>query len=333
MSAQLSEARIAAHPGGLDPARYAPHELHSPERLWSEKNCYIDIWIELVHSLGLDPNAMMAFTVAIDFEGDQWTFFKPPHEDLRQLYGIDVQELYVWRPLLEHALEHLAAGKFISTEADAFWLPDTAASDYRKQHTKTTIVLESIDVSARRLGYFHNAGYHSLQGEDFAQLFRLGAAPDPLFMPMFAELVRHDRARALQPGALRELSRTLLRKHAAWRPAINPIPRFRARFESDLPELTREGMGAYHAWVFGTVRQLGAAAELSGLYLRWLDDTASGPLATASEAFLKTSAVCKSLVLKIARAVNSKRPLDASASFDELSSSWETASSVLHDLR
>jgi len=41
--------------------------------------------------------------VAIDFEGDQWTFFKPPHEDLKALYGIDVQELYVWRPLLEHA--------------------------------------------------------------------------------------------------------------------------------------------------------------------------------------------------------------------------------------
>ena len=132
-----------------------------------EKNCYVDIWIELLHALGLDPMAMLAFTVAIDFEGDQWTFFKPPHEDLRHLYGIDVQELYVWRPLLDHALEHLAAGKFISTEADAFWLPDTAGTDYRRQHTKTTIMLGAVDADAKRLSYFHNAGILHARGRGF----------------------------------------------------------------------------------------------------------------------------------------------------------------------
>ena len=42
---------------------------------------------------------MLPFTVAIDFEGDQWTFFKPPHDELCDLYGLDVQELNVWRPL------------------------------------------------------------------------------------------------------------------------------------------------------------------------------------------------------------------------------------------
>jgi len=126
----LSEAtpqRAAALPH-LDPANYSRHALHSPECNWVEKNCYIDIWIELIHSLKQEPLAMLAFTVAVDFEGDQWTFFKPPHEDLKALYGIDVQELYVWRPLIEHAVEHLRDGKFISTEADAYWLPDTAGN-------------------------------------------------------------------------------------------------------------------------------------------------------------------------------------------------------------
>jgi hypothetical protein len=322
-------AVIAALSAGLERTPYVRHELHSPERLWTEKNCYIDIWIELIHALRLDPYAMLPFTVAVDFEGDQWTFFKPPHEDLKRLYGLDVQELYVWRPLLEHALEHLQAGKLISTEADAFWLPDTAGSDYRSTHTKTTIVLESIDLEAGQLGYFHNAGYFTLTGEDFAQTFRLGAAPDPAFMPMFAELVRHDRAAALAPDELRQRSRELLHKHVEWRPQLNPIPKFRDRFEHDLPELSRRGMGAYHAWVFGTVRQLGAASELAALYLQWLGGAQGSQ---AAQPFFDISSVCKSLVLKVARAVNSQRRLDASASFDQLTSAWELGSRMLREL-
>ena len=34
----------------------------------------------------------------------------------------------------------------MSVEADAWWLPDTAGTDYRQQHTKTTIVLADIDL-------------------------------------------------------------------------------------------------------------------------------------------------------------------------------------------
>ena len=124
----------------LDPARYQRHALHAEERDWVEKNCYIDIWIEVLHAHGLEPMAMLPFTVAVDFEGDQWTFFKPPHGELWDLYGVDVQEMTVWRPLLEHTVAQTAAGKLVSTEADAFFLPDTRGTDYRAQHTKTTIV-------------------------------------------------------------------------------------------------------------------------------------------------------------------------------------------------
>src|SRR5258708_23278407 len=59
LEAAMSAAVTAAHPTGLDPAHYTRHDLHSPERIWTEKNCYVDIWIELVHALGLEPNAMM----------------------------------------------------------------------------------------------------------------------------------------------------------------------------------------------------------------------------------------------------------------------------------
>ena len=188
---------------------------------------------------------------------------------MRLLYGLDVQELYVWRPLLEHALEHLGAGKFISTEADAFWLPDTAGTDYRNQHTKTTIILGEIDVDARRLGYFHNAGYHTLDGEDFAHLFRLGLPADPTFMPMFAELFRPGPGVPTAPDVLRRSSLELLRKHAARRATDNPVDRFRRRFEVDLPAMAEQGMALYHAWVFGTLtpawRGLGTVGLSSAL--------------------------------------------------------------------
>ncbi|HEV8690469.1 MAG TPA: DUF1839 family protein, partial [Ideonella sp.] len=185
--------RQAAALPGLDAATYTPHALHGEGAQWTEKNCYIDLWIELVHALGCDPHAMLGHTLAIDFEGDQWTFFKPAHEQLRHLYGIDVQELTIWRPLAEHALEHLAAGKLISVEADSFWLPDTAGTDYRQKHTKTTIALANIDVDARRLTYFHNTSCHALDGEDFAEIFRLDRPEDPTYLPLFAEVLRSDR--------------------------------------------------------------------------------------------------------------------------------------------
>ena len=111
--------RIAVMPE-LDASTYRRHALHADDRVWVEKNCYIDIWIEVIHALGLDPIAMLPFAIAIDFEDDQWTFFKPPHGELFELYGVDVQELNVWRPIVEHAATHLAAGKLVSTEADAY---------------------------------------------------------------------------------------------------------------------------------------------------------------------------------------------------------------------
>jgi hypothetical protein len=307
---------------GLDAATYRRHMLHADDRQWVEKNCYVDIWIEVIHALGCEPLAMLPFTLAIDFEGDQWTFFKPPHGELYDLYGIDVQELNCWRPLVEHAVEHLAAGKLISTEADAWWLPDTSGTDYRHQHTKSTIVLSELDLDARRLGYFHNAGYFVLEGEDFAQTFRLDREPDPAFMPFFAELVRFDRIVRRPEAELKAMSRGLLARHLPRRPQTNPVPRFAERFIADLPALRDKGLQHYHAWAFATVRQLGAAAELMALYLRWLDADRYAP---AVEAYGAISSGAKAFILKAARAVTTKKPFDPAATFAEWASAWDRA--------
>jgi hypothetical protein len=320
--------RVTALPG-LEAAGYARHALHAEGCNWLEKNCYIDIWIEALHALRVEPLAMLSFTLAVDFEGDQWTFFKPVHEELRALYGVDVQELTVWRPLLEHAQEHLPAGKLISSEADAFWLPDTAGTDYRQQHTKTTIVIADVDVDAQRMGYFHNAGYFELDGEDFRKLFRIGVEPDPAFMPLFAELIRFDRIVRRPSAELAAMSRELLLRHLARRPTSNPVRRFAERFARELPALQERGLAHYHAWAFATVRQLGAAFELAAEHLKWLQREGIAMPADAIGAFAAIAEGNKTLILKAARAVNARRAFDAGPMFEEMAAAWDTGMAAL----
>jgi Domain of unknown function (DUF1839) len=311
----------------LSAGGYQPHAMHSEQAAWLEKNCYIDVWIELLHALKLEPAAAMAFTLTADFEGDHWTFFKPPHGDLRRLYGIDVQELNVWRPLLDHAAEYLGAGKLVNTEADSFWLPDTAGTDYQRQHVKTTILLNDLDVDQQRLGYFHSAGYHQLEGEDFRQLFGREAAEGVL--PLYAELIRIDRLQRRPVDELAELSSQLLREHLAWRPASNPVTRFGARFEADLPQLHSHGLPHYHAWAFTTLRQLGAAFELASHHLRWLAPHGDSRLASAADRFEVIAQDCKTLILKVARVVNARRAFDAAAALAPLAQAWDDGMGLL----
>ncbi|HEY1532857.1 MAG TPA: DUF1839 family protein [Polyangiaceae bacterium] len=314
---------------GLDTASYQRHALHAESRAWVEKNCYIDVWLEVLHAAKLDPTAALAFTVASDFDGDQWTFYKPPHVDLSVLYGVGVQELNVWKPILEHALFHVGQGRLVFTEADAFWLPDTAGTDYRTQHTKSTIVIESIDVLAKKLGYFHNAGYFQLEGEDFVKTFRLDAAPDPTFMPLFAELVKLDRAVRLPDAELAARSQEQLKAWLSRRPTSNPIRRFGQHFARELEDIRSRGINFYHAFAFATTRQCGSGYELSAAYLRWLEERAPKGYETAARAFDEISSGSKAMILKGARAANSKKPVDFEPVFEEMAKHWDTAMATL----
>jgi hypothetical protein len=322
--------RLLAIPG-LEADGYQRHWLHAEDRVWVGKNCYIDVWTELVHALKLNPVAMLAFTVAVDFEGDQWTFFKPPHDELRTLYGIDVQELNVWRPLVEHAVEYLAAGKLICTEADAFWLPDTSGTDYRRQHTKSTIILADIDLEQRRLGYFHNAGYFCLQGEDFVNTFRIGFAADPTFMPLFAEAVRTEALVHRSESDLMQQAKLTWRRHLERIPHANPVVRFMERLEADLPDMQQRGLSYYHAWAFATVRQLGAAFELAAQNLRWMQGLDAGVPPDAIVQFEAISAACKTFILKGARAVNARRPLAVKDMLSPVAEHWDRGTAQVRE--
>ena len=175
----------------LDPASYAAHPIHSDERTYSETNCYVDCLVEMLHAAGLEPEAMMAGAVAADFELDQWTFFKPTPDDLFRLYGIDLHEVQPYRGFPKLIATRLAAGQTVMPEVDSFYLPDVAATSYRTDHVKSTIVAESIDQDARLLRYFHNTGYHELSGEDYDKLFATYSGDGHL--PTYVELLRFER--------------------------------------------------------------------------------------------------------------------------------------------
>lgn len=315
-------ALISALPT-LDASNYQRSVLHAEDQLWVDKNCYIDVWIEMIHALGLEPRAVLPFVATMDFEIDQWTFYKPPHDELRDLYGIDVHELNVWQPLLEHAQEHLAAGRMISTEADAWWLPDTSGTDYRTNHVKTTISLAQLDVENQRLGYFHSAGYFTLEGEDFIQTFRLNPQAGADALPLFAEAVRVDRLTHKSPAELAALSLELWRKHLQRLPKSNPVERYKQRFEQQLSTMQARGLPYYHAWAFATTRQVGSGFELLARNLQWLESNGVEGLATARTAFESIASTAKTFILKGARAVNSKRPFDGSEMFAEMSTAWQ----------
>lgn len=312
----------------IDPASYQPHPLHATPRAWGESNCYIDVWIEVLNALGCEPTACLSFVTRLDWERDQFTFFKPPLDDLYELYGVDVQELTVYRGILANAATQLCGGRLVLTEADAYYLPDTAGTDYRTQHTKTTIGIQELDVGGRVLGYFHNAGYHVLRDADFVGLFRLDTPPDAAFMPLFAELVKTERVVRLEDHALAARSLTLLKKHLSRRPTENPIARFATQLGDDLERLRGEGLEAYHLYAFATIRQLGAAFELAAVYLRWLGVRGPSDLAPSVEAFDAISTTCKSLILKAARAVASSKKVELAPMLHEIESQW--AAGVTH---
>ena len=68
----MSQAPLTAI-DGLDPASYPRSVLHAESCVWVEKNCYVDIWIEVVHALGLETRAMLPFVAAIDFRSEEHT--------------------------------------------------------------------------------------------------------------------------------------------------------------------------------------------------------------------------------------------------------------------
>lgn len=310
---------------GLDLGAYAPSALHDSGRTFRETNCYVDIWIELLHAIGVDPASAMAFACAVDFEGDQWTFFKPPPEDLERLYGVDVHEMQLYRPVVDHVVEQITAGRMIIIEGDSFYMPDRAATSYRREHVKSSIAIEAIDVAGERLRYFHGPGYYELSGDDYRGLFRLGREFSDDVLPPYTEIVRFDAGRRLEGQELRRAAYETLVRRLKRRPARNPWMAFGERLSRDLPELLAGTDTRYHAYAFATVRQCGAAFEAAKSFVEWLADPSCLRASAAAEALGRQVDGAKTLLFRLAR----RKAFDPAPAIRQLAEDWELAMNAL----
>ncbi len=300
------------------------HLLHDPSRTYAETNCWVDAVVELLHLRGLEPLACLPCAAGIDFEGDQFTFYKPGTESLLRLYGVDVHEMQPYRPLPQVAAEQLARDRTLLVEVDGWWLPDTAATSYRREHVKTTIGLLSFDRVAGTAVYAHNSGVYELGGEDLRGALRGDVPPGDASLLPYVELVRWDAGQPLSGDALREASLDLLRDVLRRRPD-DPYAAFAEQLAEDLPRLLGASPEELSAHAFATLRMAGSAAAVSGTYAGW----AFGRDADlASEAFERVAQACRALSFRLAR----RRAFDPAPLLSAAAGDWRTGLDLLDDL-
>lgn len=314
-------------PLGIDVASFIPHLLHTGQRVWAQTNCYVDMWVELLHAAGLDPLPVMAVALSADFDGSQWTFLKPTLEDLRRLLGVEVAEINVWRPVVDHIVEELERGRLLTVEVDSFFLPDTRGTDYREAHTKTTVVVNELDLGALRMAYFHNDGYHVLTGEDLVGVLHLDGRP-PLVLNPYVEAVRLDNAHPADPDV--ELAVVL--DHLRRAPVDNPVARLGERVIADLDWLCGAGLDTFHRWSFGVLRQCGFTAEIAAdVCLRSAQLGLAGA-AQAAEELLAVAEGAKAVQFRVARIARG-RPGDPGEELRTMARHWAAATELLSPSR
>jgi hypothetical protein len=303
----------------LDAAAYVPHRLHASDRIWPETNCSVDLWIEVIASLGLPPEAAMGFTVTQDFEGDQFTFFKIPTDDLEGLYGIRLLELAIFDAPEAHVAEQVARGRLPLVELDSWWMPDTRGVAYRTEHGKTTVGVNRIDLAARRMEYFHNGGYFALDGEDFEGIWRTAArSADEPFLP-YTEFAKFG---PLPGGNLRVRAAESLSRHMARRPALNPVRAFQSRFADQAAGLY-DRPAFFHKYAFNTLRQLGANFELLGSMLDWLEEGGFGEAEGAPAIARSIADTAKVVQFQLARAVARRKAEALPAQVEPAADAWD----------
>lgn len=311
----------------LTPETFQPHPLHTPDRCWAETNCAIDLWVEILHALGLAPEAALGFTATQDFEGDQFTFGKFSPAELQLLFGLRVRELSVYEPIERHIVHQMQRGRMCLVEVDPYFLPDTGQAAYRRQHGKTTIAPNLIDVETRRLEYFHNAGYCRLEGDDFDGALRPPMPEGELFRPYmeFTSLDPHP----LGPELLKARAAGLYARHWASRPDNNPIRAFQEVAPEQAQGLVEAGEAAFHEFAFHNLRMLGSNFELLGAGLAWLHGPAD-PRIGLCQTIAETA---KAAQFQLARAVARKRFDGFARSLDPAAQAWDRLfdpTAVLH---
>ncbi|MDX7953730.1 DUF1839 family protein [Lichenihabitans sp. Uapishka_5] len=300
---------------GLDPATHRCHALHGPERAWPDTNCYVDLLVEVLAARGFEPRAALGFTLAQDYEGDHFTFFKMPAADLVRLYGLEILELALYDDLEAHLATQVRRGRLPLVELDSFHLPDTRGVSYGRSHAKTTVGVNRIDPEARRLDYFHNAGLFRLEGDDYDALLKPYRPGDLPLLP-YAEIIKFDVGPpAADPVAT---ARVLLAEHLARRPRRNPFRAWADELGRDTEALARRPEAYFHAYAFNVLRQFGANFGCLQAHLAWLSEAGETGLAPAEAAADAIAQEAKLLQFQLARAAARNKVAEVGTAVERL---------------
>ena len=172
-------------------------------------------------------------------------------------------------------------------------------------------------------------GRLELDGADFAGALRTETPLGPEHLPPYVEVVKPGGA---VPGAGRDLARQsveLLRMHLRRRPAQNPFRRYAKPLVEDLRWLSGESLPQFHRYAFATLRQFGAAFELAGACLRWLEGQEPQHLQPAARSCESIAGTAKALQFKIARAVQTHRAFDPTPALEAMAAEWDEIMSAL----
>jgi len=314
---------------GLNPAAYKPHALHGSQRNWPETNCYVDLWIEVLSAMGLQPEAALGFTVTQDFEGDQFTFFKFPLEDLASLFDLSVQELAIYDRVESHTFEQVKRGRLVLIEVDSHYLPDTTGVSYQLTHGKTTIGVNHLDTDARVMHYFHNAGFFSLSDKDYDGIFRQNHESGSALAALFP-YVEFVKPGSNKPATVtRDVAVKLLKHHLKSRPSGNPMRAYQKAFPAHAADLAQRPMEFFHLYAFNTLRQIGANFEMLGSHLAWLASQGESDLEAGMNACNEIAGGAKTAQFQLARAVTRKKFDSFIASLDPLAVAYDTLFAAL----
>ncbi len=288
-----------------------------PASDWPETTCYLDLWLEMAGHWQLDPGGLLGYAASVAWEGDQFTFGRPGHDDLAALYGVTVHELTIYRPLAEHIRVQLAHGATVIVEVDAFHLPDTAGTTYGSHHEKTTMAVLAFD--GTRLDYAHSRTRGVLTGPD------LDAALHGWALPPFVEIARREGP-ALTGVALKDAARERLGTRLRRRNGANPVTAFRAALLADGPALAAGGAAKFHPYAFNTFRMLGTAFQSLGQLASWLGDGLDDVVAAAAAG----SAGAKAEQFRAARATARGRAPEPGEPLQQAEAAWDAVFAGLH---
>ena len=318
---------------GLDRSGIPPAWQGSgQDRIWPETNRTTDLWLGVLPALRLDPIACLPYTLTVDFLDDQWTQVRPSHDDLYTLYGLEVQTLHLWRPLVEHLTAQLGAGRLVIVDVPARSLPDGAGGRLHPRRATETIIVNEIDPEGERLGFFHRTDYRVLVGAEYRRLmYPDPAAADTEALVGRAEVINLHGMVRRPPDTLRHLSRHLLDKHLQRVPTRHPLRRWKRHFAKEVTPLLASGPTHYQHWAEAGPHQLGAAFELAAQYLVWMAGHSSEcvHLLQAADAFRQLSVLARSLLLKGARAVESGQPFQEYDLVDRMVRHWSRGMALL----